>query len=111
MYNFLDFKRIEGVGGEGGYSKGGGEEPFSKTQGKGKKWFGFAIFILLKHQSILKYDYILFKSNLNIICNYLDKLPKYIYNTDGLINDLLTANNEVNCQTKQCLIFAALQKG
>ena len=51
MYNFLDFKRIEGVGGEGGYSKGGGEEPFSKTQGKGKKWFGFAIFVVLKHQS------------------------------------------------------------
>ena len=39
------------------------------------------------------------------------ELPKYIYNTDGLINDLLTANNEVNCRTKQYLIFAALQKG
>ena len=52
----------------------------------------------------------LFKSNLNIICNYLNKLPKYIYNTDGLINDLLTANNEVNCQTKQYLFLQHSKK-
>ena len=65
----------------------------------------------INHKWILNYDYMLFKSNLNMISSYLKKLPKYIYNTDGLINDLLTANNEVNCCTKQYLIFAALQKG